>query len=290
MNAVKRNQLFKSIGLVLLYLGIFIGNWVLTNVFTIEWLYSIFPTRLLDVLLFEEWGLWIVIRFFVPIFIIMLIFKIRKVKFFKFCEFNKMKKSDTVKVLLLSFIGSVFTYHFLNTSFALQYIPQFNEYVQSVVTGNFFSTFIMHAGFLCLCEELIFRGIVFNELKRAVPLIVVLFVHFLIYMPFNPNLNVAVFAGFNYLIYALVFIFVNSLWGSVIFQCLGAAALYGFQSAGLFTLIRGLGDVYLWTVTIVSLILVLYLVFSLKKAPLKEIFGKKRENKLCEGDLYEKVS
>ncbi|NLW45729.1 MAG: CPBP family intramembrane metalloprotease, partial [Firmicutes bacterium] len=261
----------KIIGNVLLYIGIWYVNLKFFGYFVDRAFNS--PYKDLMDLLFNQWGFGVIIFFVIPVVINLVIFKIRKGNIIEFCRFKAMTLKDTVIVLLVTIAGIIFTLHLINTSFFLKYLPEFDNYVKDAIKGNLFATFFMTGLLLPTCEEILFRGLIFNEMRKGLPVVVVLFLHILIYMPFQPTVSIAVYAYLNFFIYALVFILTDSLWSSIIFEGLGAVGLYATKLLGFDRVIRNWGDPYLITVSIVSLILILIGVFSLRKAPLKEIFS-----------------
>lgn len=265
------NRYLKIIGNVLLYIGIWYVNLKFFGYFVDRAFNS--PYKDLMDLLFNQWGFGVIIFFVIPVVINLVIFKIRKGNIIEFCRFKAMTLKDTVIVLLVTIAGIIFTLHLINTSFFLKYLPEFDNYVKDAIKGNLFATFFMAGLLLPTCEEILFRGLIFNEMRKGLPVVVVLFLHILIYMPFQPTVSIAVYAYLNFFIYALVFILTDSLWSSIIFEGLGAVGLYATKLLGFDRVIRNWGDPYLITVSIVSLILILIGVFSLRKAPLKEIFS-----------------
>jgi len=265
------NRYLKIIGNVLLYIGIWYVNLKFFGYFVDRAFNS--PYKDLMDLLFNQWGFGVIIFFVIPVVINLVIFKIRKGNIIEFCRFKAMTLKDTVIVLLVTIAGIIFTLHLINTSFFLKYLPEFDNYVKDAIKGNLFATFFMTGLLLPTCEEILFRGLIFNEMRKGLPVVVVLFLHILIYMPFQPTVSIAVYAYLNFFIYALVFILTDSLWSSIIFEGLGAVGLYATKLLGFDRVIRNWGDPYLITVSIVSLILILIGVFSLRKAPLKEIFS-----------------
>lgn len=265
------NRYLKIIGNVLLYIGIWYVNLKFFGYFVDRAFNS--PYKDLMDLLFNQWGFGVIIFFVIPVVINLVIFKIRKGNIIEFCRFKAMTLKDTVIVLLVTIAGIIFTLHLINTSFFLKYLPEFDNYVKDAIKGNLFATFFMAGLLLPTCEEILFRGLIFNEMRKGLPVVVVLFLHILIYMPFQPTVSIAVYAYLNFFIYALFFILTDSLWSSIIFEGLGAVGLYATKLLGFDRVIRNWGDPYLITVSIVSLILILIGVFSLRKAPLKEIFS-----------------
>lgn len=265
------NRYLKMTGNVLLYIGIWFINLKIFG-HLVDRAFNSPYKDLMDVL-FNQWNFGVIIFFVVPVLINLLIFKIRKGNIIEFCRFKAMTFKETIIVLLVTIAGIIFTLHLINTSFFLKYLPEFDNYVKDAIKGNLFATFLMAGILLPTCEEILFRGLIFNEMRKCLPVVVVLFLHTLIYMPFQPTASIAVYAYLNFTIYALVFILTDSLWSSIMFEGLGAVGLYATKLLGFDQLVRNWGDPYLITVSLISLILILIGVFSLKKAPLKEIFA-----------------
>jgi membrane protease YdiL (CAAX protease family) len=263
----------KMTGFVLLYIGIwFLGVKLFSYLLDLGFQSSFKNT--LEILI-NQWGLWVFPLFVVPLLVNLLILKIRKVKISEFCRFKTLSLQDAIIVLLVTIGGIIFTIHLINISFFLKQFPEFNTYVEDAIDGNLFSTLLMAGLLMPACEEVLFRGLIFNEMRKCLPLLPVLLIHTLIYMPFQPTATIAVYAYLNFTVYALVYIFTDSLWASIMVQSLGAAGLFSLKLLGIDLVFRSWGDAYLISVTIVSLILLLIGTFALKKAPLKEIFATK---------------
>ena len=266
----------KMTGYVLLYIGI----WFLGLKFFGYLMGLAFRSplkKIMDILI-NQWGLWVIIFFVVPVLLNFLILKIRKENIIKFCRFKAMSLRDVIVVLLVTIAGIAFTIHLINISFFLKYLPEFDAYVKDATKGNLFSTLFMCGLLVPTCEEILFRGLIFNEMRRCLPLVAVLFIHTLFYMPFQPTATIAVYAYLDFTVYALVYIFTDSLWASIMVQALGAVGLYTIKLSGVDLVLRGWGDTYLIIAMVVSLILLLIGVFALKKASLKEIFSMKTDN------------
>lgn len=160
----------------------------------------------------------------------------------------------------------------INISFVLESVPQFDNYVQNAIREPLIISVIVAGILYPTIEEIVFRGLIFNEMRKGLPLLVVLLTHHIVYMFMQPNIQVACFAYLNFTVYTLVYIFAESLWAPIIFQVLGAIGLFYTKVLKIDLFIRTLGDVYLISVTIISGIILISLVFLLKNKPLKEIF------------------
>ncbi len=266
----------KMTGFVILYIGIFFAcsqlfGWLIGSAYRDPSMVKIMDTLL------GEWKLWVLLFLGVPLLLYMLVFKIRKMDFFEFCRFRRMSAKDIILACSIGIATSLFTSHFINLSFIVKWIPQFTQYVDDAVKGNIFAVIILSVVLLMFCEEVLFRGLIFNELRAHVPLVIVLFVHTLFYMPFQPNLQVAGFAYVNFTLYALVYVFCDSLWAPILVQVVGAIGLYGLRLTGMFTVMTDWGDPYLGIVALISLILIIVLTLALKKQPFKNIFAWKKE-------------
>lgn len=267
------NKYFRMTGNVLLYIGIwFIGLKFFS--FLISWLRQTPFKKVLNLLL-HQWGFGVIIFFGIPVLIYMLIFKLRKENFFEFCRFKAISLKDTLIIVLITIAGILFTMHLINISSFLKSFPEFDRYVADAIRGNLFSIILMAGILLPTCEEILFRGLIFNEMRKYLPLVVVLFTHTLIYMPFQPTISIAVYAYLNFTVYALIYILTDSLWGPIIFEALGAVGLYCAKLLGIDLVIRSWGDTYMITAAVVSLILVFVGAYALKKGAWRGIFSLK---------------
>lgn len=265
-------------GNVLLYMGVF---FVVSQIFSflIKIGYETKGlTELLDFLLVEM-KLHVVAFFVIPFLIYLLIFRIRKENFSEFCRLKKLSAHDFILVTLIGIAMFIFTSHFINISLILEKVPQYDEYVSFIETGNPAMSLIMLSIIIPFVEEILFRGLILNEMRKGLPLFLVLLIHPLFYMPFQPNIQVAVFAYINFTIFGLIYIFTGSIWSSILVEVVSAIGLFGMRLLGIEQKLDTMGDPYLITVTVICFVLILFGTFKLKKKNLKEIFSvKEAEN------------
>ena len=266
----EKTKYVKMTGFVLLYIGIFFLNMQLFRFLT-QLARQVFPKEIVQAVLGKSFG-WIVLFFVVPILLYMLIFQFRRKNFFKFCRFKPLNKRQLIIILFAGISMSLFTIHLINLSFMIKHIPEFKEYINVTEGRNPFFALLMMAVILPTCEEILFRGLIFNEMNKCLPTVAVLFLHTLIYMPFQPNLQVACFAYLNFTIFTLIYIFTGSLWSSILVEVVSALCLFGSKILGIEGILEGASDIYLGIVVIVSAALILIATFSLKQKSFKTYF------------------
>ena len=170
------------------------------------------------------------------------IFKIRKLNLFSFCKF---KAALDLKSLLLSIsIGisiSVFILCFLEINYLQPYLVGVKGFFNQFNNENVFYQMIFNITIFALSEEILFRGLIFNELRKTLPTIVALVIQALPAI-LQPDSVVGAFGFASMIICCYVYICFNSIWGS--FTVLYASHLFVMLAGrlGMNTWLSGLGN------------------------------------------------
>lgn len=82
-------------------------------------------------------------------------------------------------------------------------------------------------------EEIFFRGLVFNQLRSAMPFVVAYLIHALIYAVFQPNLTISFIAFFLALIYGFIYSKTGSIWSTITIAVVVNVLLVSFKETGL---------------------------------------------------------
>ncbi len=195
-----------------------------------------------------------------------LIFKLRKKSLLKVCSFSKIRAKGILGITAMGISMSLFTTCFTGISAVNRAFPQFETYMKGFFEskGSVFILLIMLV-VLPMFEEIIFRGMIFNELKTNLPIVPAVIIQAVIYgvLQFNPVLGT--YAAVGSIIYVLPYIWSRSLWGSILVQDTCILSLFIMRRSGLKELLLSSGDtglVLLMLIGIAGMVISAYLVWK----------------------------
>ncbi|WP_010250073.1 CPBP family intramembrane glutamic endopeptidase [Acetivibrio cellulolyticus] len=183
-----------------------------------------------------------------------LIFKLRKKSLFKVCSFSKISTKTVLGIAGMGFSMSIFTTCFTGISAVNRAFPQFETYMKGFFEskGSVFILIIMLV-VLPMFEEIIFRGMIFNELRPNIPIVAAVIIQAAIYgiLQFNPVLGT--YAAVGSIVYVLPYIWSRSLWGSILVQDTCIMSLFILRRSGIKELILSTGDTGLILLTLIGI-------------------------------------
>ena len=205
----------------------------------------------------------------IPVLTYTLIFKFRKESLLKFCKFKKMSSKSLILTLIIGIAMSIFSTHFISISSVVQNFPEFSEYLGVMEQGTVFTAMLILLPLFPIFEEILFRGLVYNELKKGLPIVAALIIQALLYVPFQPNIPVAVYAFVGFVFYCLVYEWTDSIWGSMLAQLVSLYGIFIVKRSGLMERLSGFSNVYLIGVCIISVGVLLVASYYLSKNRVK---------------------
>lgn len=248
----------KSFSLVLLYLAItYILFFSLSAVFFNQELITYPPLRnFLNDNSHVVLMLWFILSFTALYFLIK---KIKGQNIIEYCGFYKISLKEVLIMMLVGFGAFLFNTTFINISFIHSNFPQFDEFL----TYNYEGSHIVFGFFAAVVigpiyEEILFRGLIFKELRNSISVIPAVIVTSILYgvMFFDiPLMLFCVIAGILY-----CFIYVKS--GNLVYIiCLQFVATLGFlisRRAGIEKFISNVGDQVIIPLFVLSVFIVIY--------------------------------
>lgn len=152
-----------------------------------------------------------IINFFVYI----LMFRNKNKNLFKRCKFNRINIRYIPKLILV-IIGMTLT----SVALVSEFGDIFNSYnvVQQAIIQSYNSIISMFSIIVVLpiFEEILFRGLVFYELRERFSVIATVIIQALIFGIWHLNPLQAVYTFFAGIIFGAILVFTNSIWGSII--------------------------------------------------------------------------
>lgn len=182
------------------------------------------------------------------------IFKLRNKNMFKVCSFTKISPKNILGISLMGISMCIFTTCFTSIDFIGNTFPQFGEYMDSFFqTKGSFLIFIIMLMVLPMFEEIIFRGVIFNELRSNIPIVTAVLIQALLYGLLQLNPVLGTYAAIGSVIYVLPYIWTKSLWGSILVQDSCILGLYILRKTGIKDMLADTGNVVLILLTLVGI-------------------------------------
>lgn len=225
-------RILKTIGLVILYsaaylVAVIITGVILVGFFTVKLLMQ--SREKMDGIQFSQAiiaeisqnvSLITVAAGVFTLLILLIIFAIRKQKLFKNCGFNKIN----MKVIGLSIAAGLGLNITLN--YILSYLSKlsslkglFDSYeklASGIMYGNALMTLICVGIIVPIFEEIFFRGVIYNELRKSMPLWIAIILQAVIFGVFHGNVIQGTYAFALALVFGLVYTKFKSIWTAII--------------------------------------------------------------------------
>jgi len=152
--------------------------------------------------------------------IIWLLFLARKDKFSQYVQFKKIKVLDGVWIGLFGiFISMLLT---AGLYYAELYLPiqqameNYSELMSSMLQGSLGMLFITVTIVAPLFEEVVIRGIIFNDFKKAVPIWVAIIIQALVFGLMHMNLIQGSYAFVLGIVLGIIYLKYKSIWAPII--------------------------------------------------------------------------
>lgn len=222
---------FKSSGLILLYMGIYlIFQLMVVSVFTaiytfIQGFKYAFDNKYINQeQLFNDvtntvnknTALFIIISAIGAFLFYMLISKIRKRSLFKLCEFKKISLRNAINALLIGISANVLTIVLISFLPIEKLTPEYEELMESINGGNFIVTLLGVGIVAPIIEEIIFRGLIYHELKRHMPILLAVVIQALLFGIYHFNIVQGIYAFFLGIILALALNWTDTIWSAIL--------------------------------------------------------------------------
>ena len=217
----------KTIGLVALYVGIFFGIVNVIYALTFDVLY---PIKIFSVLIGQNNLVWIILSDAVSIVIFsVLIFFIKKQSILKYCKLTPVKKKTVIVTASLGLAMGIFTIMMCELPFIKLNFPEFEELFKALFDMKWMAVFVVFLFIGTFFREVLFRGLIFNELSQAFHIIIAMLIHALLYGPlfFNLNPPLSIYGFLGAIIFACIFYKYNSLFAVLAaqFVCIGSECI-----------------------------------------------------------------
>lgn len=239
---------FKAIGWALLYL--FICVMVQIGVATIIGVLFILPivvtairnnevldekvlTPKLENLINGNMHLILLIYSVISLIIFALIMKSKKDSIIKVCRFEKIKLVEIIALIMaglsLNVVISVFLGLLEKIPFLKIFFEQHNDLMEKVVGGG--EVNIIFAGIVVglvapVFEEIVFRGLILNELKKGFPLWFAVIAQGILFGVFHFNIVQGLYASVLGILFGLVYTKMKNIWAPIVLHILINSSSY----------------------------------------------------------------
>ncbi|KEH99932.1 CPBP family intramembrane metalloprotease (plasmid) [Clostridium botulinum] len=130
----------------------------------------------------------------------------------KFLKIHKVKFNITIVILMLAITNTIFQ---LGA----------NEFLQKFIMTRIYNHTQLYWGSIIhlivlapLCEEILFRGIIFTKLKNVMPVFLAIIIQGIIFGRFHGALSTHILQTFSGIIFALVYNYTNNLTANILFH------------------------------------------------------------------------
>lgn len=195
----------------------------------------------------------------------LLIFKLKKKSLTEFCEIKKISFKSFALLCTIGISMGIFTTAFTSMSFVLEKFPELDSTINffmgsgSIIIGILTSVLIIPA-----FEEVLFRGLIFNELRKNMALPIAFLIQNLIYAIIQPNLMSIIFGFIGGFIFSLAYLWVRSLWAPILLQTSSCFFMLVFRRLGVHQVFRGLGDIAIIIALFASAFIITYIMLGFR--------------------------
>lgn len=251
----------KMIGKIIIYLAIYMVSSILTfNVLSM--LISNNETRMW---INNNPSMILIISNIVTIVLLYLAFKIMKKDLFKFCRFTKFDKRFIPFFITIGASLGIFSTAVVRTNLVQEQFSGLVTALNNIVNGDiaivvFLGTIIMGS----IVEELLFRGLVLNELKKNMPVAVAILIQGLMFGFILGDIPVAIYASLGAIIFSMIYLWTGSLWSAIITHMISSASIYIFTKV-FSNVIKGGSIPYFIIISLVVIIVSLAFMWKYKE-------------------------
>lgn len=220
------SKYLKAGAFVLLYLAVyFIVQLAVTIIYTIGYIvylaiqrYPLTEITMDSILKNTSTVMLVSIIISIPLYV--LVSKIKKESFIEVCGFRRI---NAVNIGLNSILGIsmgifiMLALTYLNYILPLEKISQnYEEIMKAVMSGNFIIVFITVGIFGPIIEEIIFRGLILNELKKVSPVIAAVIIQAVLFGAYHMNPLQSSYAFVVGIVLGLVAVLTRSIWAPIL--------------------------------------------------------------------------
>lgn len=147
--------------------------------------------------------------------IFMMMFKKKEESLWERCKFDKVDAKNILLILLTSIGLSMFLTSFVYL--VQNMFPSYESVSKGIILGmNSILGFFSIVFILPFFEEILFRGLVFNELRRSTNIVASIIIQGLLFALIHGNLLQSIYTFLLGIVLALIYLWTKSIWSCVI--------------------------------------------------------------------------
>ncbi|GAB6989813.1 CPBP family intramembrane glutamic endopeptidase [Paenibacillus pini] len=250
-------KVFSVIGNIALYLGVFYALlYLLRSTYNYEVTLSF--AKFLD----RNPAMFMAVLFTLITLVYMLIFLIKgriwpqeDKNLFRASGFKRLSVSRAFLMIGLGLAGSLFSIGLIVIDHIARQFPSIPALVDDTIRGDSIGYVILGAGLIGPAfEEILFRGLIFRELRRVMPVYIALLLQAAAYAYFQPSAALSVISIGSGMIYGSLYLRTGSLWAPILVQNTAMGTIFLFKYIGFYEWFNKFGDVSLYIITSLCLV------------------------------------
>ena len=195
----------------------------------------------------------------ITLLIYVLLFKNKEENIWKRCKFKAVSFNNALLVILTS-TGAVSVTAFLVNHFQNKF-ESYKTVSKSMSYGvNTIAGLICVIIFIPIFEEILFRGLIFIELKKTANIVISIILQALIFGVFHGNLLQGIYTFALGIILSILYIWLDSIWAPIICHI-----TYNLMGTLVFPILIYVSGKYSFVYAILGLVTLLYGLFNIKK-------------------------
>ncbi|MCG7406872.1 CPBP family intramembrane metalloprotease [Paenibacillus sp. ACRRX] len=178
-----------------------------------------------------------------------------QIKLFKSFRMDRLSSKQFLLLLAMGIAGCTFSIGLVLIDWIEAHMAAIPALVSNLMHADSIVYVIIGAGVIAPAfEEILFRGIVFNQLRTMMHTSLALLIQALLYAAVQPGLEVALIGFGSGLIYGMLYVRMQSIWAPITVQVVAMSSIFLAKYAGLFEWANRLGQTALIVITLISLL------------------------------------
>jgi membrane protease YdiL (CAAX protease family) len=145
---------------------------------------------------------------------------LKKQSLIKRCNFSKINITAGIIIALMGLASGIFTASIFKLPALAEKFTDINTLLELIGNRSTLPIFLLFVIIGSIYKEVLYRGLIFNELKDNMPVSLAILIQGLIYglLFFNLNIPMTVYGLLGAIIFALLYIWYGSMWAPIIAQ------------------------------------------------------------------------
>ena len=202
--------------------------------------------------------------YFLQIVVFYFLFKIvNKKNLFVECKFEKIGVNSIIFTALAGIFSGFFTGCFIYIPYIEKNIPAFGNIFVALFDQGSVISLLCFLVVGMVYKEILYRGIIFNQLKRLSPLVIAIILQSVIYgaTAFYSSMPLFIFGAMGSVVFVLLYIGLKSIWAPIIAQFTNLGSMFAARKMG--SLISA-GHAYAYILIVSGLALIAMMVYLWK--------------------------